>query len=320
MPKWRVLNMMQVDHIPHALDPLKDVADVVTVGPDQDELLRLIPEFDGYFASLHAKVTREVIDAATRLKVIATSSTGTDHIDMAYCEERGLPVLSLKKDTDFLDRITATAEMGWCLMLAALRKLPWSFDAAKRGHWARDEFRGRQISEKTLGILGYGRLGKMWGEYGKGFRMRVIAHDVLPKTPDPWITMVDFDTLLAESDFLAINIHLTPENTHLFNREVFSRMKPGSCLINTSRGAIIDDEAFIEALENGPLACAGTDVIYGEWDEDLTQHPLIEYANAHDNLVISPHTGGVTYESQGMAFEFTAAKMARFLKDLEAQA
>ncbi len=316
MAKWRVLNMMETDKFPQVFDPLRDIAEVVTLPPSQETLQARIGEFDVYFASLTAKVTPAVIDAGKRLKVIATSSTGTDHIDLAYCEKKGVKVIHLKYETKFLDRVTATAEMGWALMLAALRKLPWSFAAATQGRWARDEFRGRQISEKTLGILGYGRLGRMWAEYGKGFRMRVLANDVKPVEPYPWVTMVDFDTLLRESDILAINIHLTPENTKLFTREVFAKMKPGACLVNTSRGAIIDEEAFVEALENGPLACAGVDVIHGEWSEDLKNHPLIRYAGTHDNLVISPHTGGITFESQTMAFTFTAGKLADYLKGL----
>jgi D-3-phosphoglycerate dehydrogenase / 2-oxoglutarate reductase len=126
---------------------------------------------------------------------------------------------------------------------------------------------------------------------------------------------VDFDTLLREADVLSIHIHLQG-NEGLIGRDAFAKMKPGAVLVNTSRGGIIEERAFIEALERGPLAGAGVDVITGEWDADMSKHPLIRYANTHDNLVISPHIGGVTFESQRMTLEHTSRKLRDFLKAL----
>ena len=150
-----------------------------------------------------------------------------------------------------------------------------AFDAAKAGHWARDEFRGHQLSGKTLGILGYGRLGRMAAEYGKAFRMRVLACDVRKVEPAEGVEIVDFERLLRESDVLSIHIHLTEENRGLINTGAFAMLKPGAVLINTSRGAIVDEQAFLEALLSGRLAGAGVDVIEGEWNENLADHPLI---------------------------------------------
>ena len=263
---------------------------------------------------MHVRIDRDVIDAAGRLKIIATASTGTDHIDMDYVSRRGITILSLRDETSFLSGITSTSEMTWTLLLAVVRKLPWSFEAAKRGEWARDRFRGRQLSGKTLGILGYGRLGRITAEYGRAFRMRVLAHDLRDVVPAEGVELVDFGTLLKESDVLSIHIHLTEENRRLFTDDVFNRMKPGAVLINTSRGATIDDTALIRALESGRLlGRAGIDVIHGEWNENLAAHPLIRYAAAHENLVISPHTGGVTFEAQSMAIEFISRKLTDYI-------
>ena len=121
-----------------------------------------------------------------------------------------------------------------------------------------------------------------------------------------------FETLLHESDVLTIHIHLTGKSRHLFTGEVFSKMKKGAYLINTSRGAILDDQAFLEALESGHLAGAGVDVIDGEWNANLQEHPLIVYANKHENLIITPHTGA--HESNAMARKFTAQKLANYIK------
>ena len=126
--------------------------------------------------------------------------------------------------------------------------------------------------------------------------------------------MVDFATLLREADVLSIHIHLTDENRGLIDREALAAMKKTAVLLNTSRGAVIDQDALLEALETGRLAGAGLDVIEGEWDDNLHEHPLIRYARTNQNLVISPHIGGVTYESQKMTLEYTVLKLRSYLE------
>jgi len=315
--RFRVLNMADVSNCPEVTAPLEAVAEVVSLPADQEVLRRRIGEFDAYMASLAVRADAEVLARAKRLKVIMTSSTGLDHLDLEAAREYGITVLSLKNERAFLDQITATAELAWGLMLAAVRRIPWGFEAAKRGDWARDRFRGHQLSGKTFGILGYGRLGTMVADYAKAFRMRVIACDVRPFEAEG-VEPVDFDALLREADVLSIHIHLTPENTGLIGREAFAKMKPGVVLVNTSRGAILDEAAFLEALESGRVGAAGVDVIAGEWRDDLAEHPLIAYARTHENLVITPHVGGVTYESQAMALAFAFRRLADFLQELDA--
>jgi D-3-phosphoglycerate dehydrogenase / 2-oxoglutarate reductase len=313
--RYHVLNMANLDAAEDALKPLEEVAEVVTVPANQDALLRLIPDFDSYYAALAVRADAQVLERGKRLKAIATPSTGLDHIDVPLARKLGIEIVCIKEDIEFLSRITATAELAWALMLAVVRKIPSGFEAARRGYWARDVFRGHQLSGKTFGILGYGRLGRIVGEYAKAFRMRVLACDVKDFAAEG-IQRVDFDTLLRESDVVSLHVHLTQENRGLISREAFGKMKPGAILINTSRGAVVDEAAFLEALESGRLAGAGVDVIEGEWRTDLDQHPLIRYARSHDNFVIMPHVGGVTYESQAMTLEFTAEKLARFLRNL----
>jgi D-3-phosphoglycerate dehydrogenase len=313
--RWKILDMADITAYPGVFEPLAKLADVVSLPPEQSMLYDRIPEFHAYFASLQVRADRPVLERAGQLRVIATSSTGTDHLDLVAAAERHITILSLKNDTEFLDGITATAELAWGLLLAVVRRLPWATAAAFRGDWARDRFRGRQLSGKTLGILGYGRLGRMVAEYGKAFRMKVLACDVRPVRPADGVTMVDFETLLRQSDVLSVHIHLTEETRGLLDERALARMKPGAVLINTSRGAVVNEAALLAALESGQLAGAGVDVICGEWDANLASHPLIRYANAHENLVISPHIGGVTYESQHLAMEHTVAKLLKFLEE-----
>jgi D-3-phosphoglycerate dehydrogenase len=227
-------------------------------------------------------------------------------------------VLSLKDDRELLDRITSTAELAWGLILACARRFPEAIDASRRGVWARDAVRGHQLAYKTLGVLGCGRLGTMVAAYAKAFRMHVLGCDVRP-VDLPGVENVSFDRLFAESDIVSVHIHLTEENHRLINRDVLARMKPGSILINTSRGAIIDEAALLDALEHGPLAAAGLDVVEGEWRDDLDQHPLIAYAQRHGNLVVTPHVGGVTVEAQETAYSAAARKLAGFLESAQGE-
>lgn len=313
---WKILNFADIKNRPNVLAPLDGVAEVTSLPPTLENLEARLPEFDAFIPSLEVRLTRDLIERCPGLRVVATPSTGWDHLDTVSLQERGIHLISLREETEFLSRVTCTAEMAWALLLAVVRKLPWSFEAVKKGDWARDRFRGHQLSGMTLGILGYGRLGRIAADFGVAFRMRVIACDRRSTDFAPGVEGVDFETLIRDSDVLSIHIHLTPENEKLIDREVFARMKAGAVILNTSRGGIIDESALIDALESGHLRGAGLDVIDGEWNEDLTQHPLIQYARSHDNLVISPHTGGVTYEAQAMTLEFLTGKLADYLRTL----
>jgi D-3-phosphoglycerate dehydrogenase len=309
--KPKILCMADIGPYPDALDPVRDIAEVKVLPPDRDALLREIRDADVYYASLAVRADKEVIAAGNKLRAIATPSTGLDHIDLDAAAARGIEILCLKYDRAFLDSVTATAELAWALLLAVVRRIPGAFDAAKRGEWARDKFRGHMLAGKTFGILGYGRLGTMTGQYAHGFRMKVLACDIKDFQAEG-VTRVDHDTLFRESDVVSIHVHLTPETTGLVGPRQFGLMKPGAVLINTSRGAIVDEAALLEALESGRLGGAGLDVIHGEWS-DVSRHPLIQYARTHENLVISPHIGGVTYESQSMSYRFTSEKIKNFL-------
>jgi len=317
MTRPKVLCMADVSPFPDVLDALREIAAVECRGAERDVLLREIPAYDAYLASLHVRADAQVIAAAGRLRAIATPTTGLDHIDLDAARARGIEIISLKHDFEFLGQVTCTAELAWALLLACVRKLPAAFDAAKEGRWARDEFRGRQLSGKTFGILGYGRLGRIIAEYAEGFRMRVLACDVKDFEAEG-VERVDKETLFRESDVVSIHVHLTPETEGLVGRPDFALMKPGAILLNTSRGAIVDEAALLEALESGRLAGAGLDVIHGEWSEGLADHPLIRYAREHDNLIISPHVGGVTFEAQAMTLRHTAEKLRDFLASLSA--
>jgi len=312
MPTPVIICASDLAHLPETRQVLASAGEVRYVSATPEALQAAMPDADAYYASLRVQLTGELMRLALRLRVIATPSTGLDHIDLETARERNIAVLSLKDDRELLDRITSTAELAWALLLACVRRLPEAIDASRRGEWARDRLRGHQLAGKTLGILGMGRLGTIMAEYGQAFRMRVIGCDIRP-VQIAGVEQVSFDRLICESDVVSIHIHLNDRTRGLIGREQLASMKAGAVLINTSRGGIIDESALVDALYTGALAAAGLDVINGEWRDDLDRHPLVCYAREHGNLVITPHVGGVTYEAQELAYAAAARKLIEYL-------
>tara|TARA_B100000315_G_C14474643_1_gene540027 strand:- start:106 stop:1038 length:933 start_codon:yes stop_codon:yes gene_type:complete len=297
-----------------ALKELEKVADVIYFPAMQETLLDNIIDFDAYYASAFVEMNKDVLDNAKNLKVIATPGTGTDHIDITEARRNGIDVLDIAEERELLKGFTATAELAWALLLSCIRKLPAAFDCAKQGYWARERFTGYQLYGKKLGLLGLGRLGTMMAGYGNGFGMKVLGCDLEEKNI-AGVKQVALDELLVKSDVISIHIHLTEANKGFVSNELLKKMRPGVVIINTSRGAIIDEDALIKSLESGHVGAAGLDVIHGEWDKNIYDHPLIKYARTHDNLVITPHIAGATVESIIGARVFLAKKLADYIRE-----
>ena len=313
MSRPKLLSMLDLSFCPDALDPVREVADVDELPVDRSLLLERIGEYHAYFGHTDIQLDREVIDRAKRLKVIGAPSTGTDHIDIDLLEQRGIKLITITREYELLDRFSATAECGWALLLACMRRIPYHFESVREGRWGDARYFGHQLGYKTLGVVGVGRLGKMTAEYGKAFRMRVLGCDPVA-SEIPGVEQVDFDTLLRESDVICIHVHLRENTRNMFDRAAFAKMKDGVVISNTSRGGLIDEQAFLENLRSGKVAAAGVDVLCEtDWMDDVTTHPLVKYAQAHDNLIISPHIGGCTVESIAGARIFVAQKLADFL-------
>lgn len=282
---------------------------------DRDWLAGHLPEADAYWATLKVPLDAELIQDARSLRVIATSTTGTDHLDLDALAERNIPVISLKKDTEFLKQVPPTAELTFALLLACVKRLPECMEATRQGYWGRNALSGRQISGKTLGIVGVGRLGHIVAEYARAFRLRILGCDPsLENWPD-YIEPRSLDDLLAESDYVTVHVHLTEETRGLIGEREFSLMKKGAVLINTSRGGLVDERALLRALESGKLSAAGLDVIDGEWLPDKWQHPLIAYSRRNPNLIITPHVAGMCPEAVLMTGQHTLTKLCAFFAE-----
>lgn len=316
--KPKILVTADITHLPESRAILEKDARV-TYAPAlvRSELLRAIPAYDAICTNLRQKIDREIIDAGKRLKLIATPSTGTDHIDVPYAESKGITVQSLKKDYDILKTITSTAEQAFLLMLACLRKLPFAFDDVKKGNWDSSAWRGREVAGRVVGIIGYGRLGEIFSRLARGFAMKVIACDPFKKTKDPWVEQVTMKELLKRAEIITIHVHLTPETRGLIGAREFALMRKGVYLVNTSRGALIDENSFLKALKGGKIAGAGIDVLAHELEGKTLNDPLVRYARGHRNLIISPHVGGCTYDAQEKGFRHAAKKIIDLLNKRE---
>lgn len=280
----------------------------VTLGDlDRSGLLRAVPGAEALWVRLRHRVDGEVLAAGTRLRVVVTATTGLNHIDLEEAGRRRVRVLSLCGETDFLREVRATAEHTVGLLLALLRQTPAAVEHVREGGWNRDLFRGREVAGKKIGVVGYGRLGRMVGEYLRAMGATVVA-------ADPGVEgTLPLEELLRAADVVSLHAGLTAETRGFFGRREFGAMKPGAWFLNTARGELVDEAALLEALESGRLAGAALDVLAGEDAGGMGHHPLVRYAREHRNLLITPHLGGCTTESMEKTERFLAEKLVALL-------
>lgn len=314
----KILNLFGKNFTPKAENILEKIGTVDSKEMTQLEIKNVIGNYDIVFMGLYPELNREVLEKADNLKAVVTATTNLDHVDLEYAKEKGIAVLSLKEEIDFLNTITGTAEMAMGLMFDLMRFSPWAFEDVKNYNWRREQFRGRNLYGKTLGIVGLGRLGKWMARYGRAFNMNVVSASPGANSEECLelgVKIVDFKTLLAESDIISIHVHLKDDTKHMFNREAFSKMKKGAYLINTAIREVVHEGDLLEALQNGRIAGYGTDVLADElwFDEGFKNHPLVEYAKTHHNCIILPHIGGMTYESREATDIFMAKKLQDYL-------
>lgn len=298
-----------------AIEILKSIGKVIFLNK-KEEFEKDLPDIDILVIKLGFQINSSIIDKAHKLKLIATSTTGLNHINVDYAASKGIKVLSLRGETDFLKNIPSTAEHTFALILALIRKIPWAFDSVKKEKWERENYFGNEIFGKTLGILGYGRLGKIVAKYAQCFGLHILAHD--PYVPSKKLVKdvipKSFENLFRESDIISVHVLLTPETENLVKEKHFKMMKPTSIFINTSRGEIIDENALLKALKEKWIFGAAIDVMKDEKPDGshLINNPLLEYVRNHNNLIIIPHLGGATYEAMQKTEEFLSKKIKEY--------
>lgn len=275
----------------------------------------------------HSHITGEIMDAMPKLKLIATRSTGFDHVDLAAATERGVTVVNVPNYGE-----NTVAEHAFTLLLALARKLPQTLTTTKDGVYAPTELSGFDLKGKTLGVVGMGRIGQHSARIGKGFGMEVVGFDVFEKpeiAAEIGFRYAPLEDVLEAADVITLHAPLVPENVHLINHDRLSHMKPGAILINTARGELVDTHALIAALESGHLAGAGLDTIEGErflneqievntvLDNKTTKEALVNLAETETLLrmpqvIVTPHSAYNTVEAVGRINGITVDNITKF--------
>jgi len=258
----------------------------------REELLSRIKDKEGLVCLLTEKVNLELLSAAPKLRIAANVAVGFDNIDVTACTKRGVVATNTPGVLD-----ETTADFAWTLMMSVARRIVEGDTLARSGNWTGwdlDQLVGTDVWGKTLGIVGFGRIGRAMARRALGFQMKVIYADAV-RAPEAvekeWKAEYrGMASLLAESDFVSLHVPLLPETRGLFDAAKFSKMKPTAYLINTSRGAVVDEAALVHALEGGKIAGAALDVFENE--------PLIHPGLKRSNVVLAPHIASASIETR----------------------
>jgi D-3-phosphoglycerate dehydrogenase len=271
----------------------------------EDELGKAIADYEGIVIRSGTKLTAELIDRAERLRVIGRAGIGVDNVDVPAATKRGIIVANAPESN-----IIAAAEHTIAMMLSQARNIPQANASLKAGKWERSRFGGVEVYEKTLGIIGFGRIGQLVAQRAQGFGMNVIAFD-------PYVSAERFKELGVErapdagdayrsADVVTIHLPKTEETANFVNADAFARMKDGVRIVNCARGELLDLDALREALDSGKVAGASLDVFP---DEPMTEHPVFEF----ESVVVTPHLGASTTEAQDRAGVITAEQVVAAL-------
>jgi len=259
-------------------------------GLPEEELVKIIPNYDALIVRSATKVTPKIIEAGKNLKIIGRAGVGVDNVDIPTATKNGVIVVNSPEGNT-----VAAAEHTWAMILAMARNIPQAHGKLKSGVWDKKSFGGVEVLNKTLGVVGLGKIGRRIVAYALGMGMKVIASD--PFVTEEYakslgIELKDLETVIKESDFITFHIPKTKETLHMVNAEMIKKMKKGVRLVNVARGGIIDENALAEALKSGQVAAAALDVF--ETEPLPADSPLLGL----DNVVVTPHLGASTVEAQ----------------------
>jgi len=274
------------------LDRLRAAGHEVDVQLDLSQLMTHVVGAHALIIRSATQVTAEVLEAASDLIVVGRAGIGLDNVDVEAATRRGVMVVNAPQSN-----IVSAAEHTMALLLAQARNVPQAHAALKQGRWERARWEGIELADKTLGIVGLGRIGKLVADRAKAFGMRLVAFDPFvsaDRARTMGVELLALDQLVSESDFITIHLPKTKETTGIIGRDLFLKAKPSLRVINVARGGIVDEEALAEAISNGVIAGAALDVFS---KEPMTESPLF----ALDSVVITPHLGASTREAQDKA-------------------
>jgi D-3-phosphoglycerate dehydrogenase / 2-oxoglutarate reductase len=304
MPDYKLLITDGLDERGHSILRASAETDDKN-GISAEDLVNVIGDYDGLIVRGRTRVTAAVLDAASRLKVVGRAGVGVDNIDLDAAKKHNVAVVNAPTSTTI-----AVAELAFSLLLALAREIPRGDASMKQGSWIKKELEGVELSGKTLGVIGYGRIGTEVGRRAAAFGMNVVVYD--PNVSEEELTHgdaepVSLQDLFAWSDFLSLHLPLNVQTRDLIGRSEFSQMKDGVRIVSTARGGIIDEAALLDALNEGKVAGAALDVFTKE-------PPGLTELVSHPRVIATPHIGAQTAEAQSRAAEDIAAEVLAALQ------
>ncbi len=308
------MKLLLIDNIHHAfIENLQGKKIALTDGRrwDEETIAQRIADFDGIVIKSRMAVTRQLIDSAPRLQVIVRNGVGTEHIDMAYCEQMGIEVLTAPEGSR-----DAVGEHALAMLLSLLTNLTRAHMQVREGKWNREPNRGHELKGKTVAIIGYGNMGSAMAEKLAGFGVNVLAYDKYKKDfGTAHVKEVSMPEIFEQADVLSLHVPLTKETTHMVNDAYLARFAKPIILINTARGMVVNTQHLVDAMQADKVTGVCLDVLEYEStsfenaiDTSALPAPL-QYLLQSDHAVLSPHIAGWTYESDRKIAEALAAKL-----------
>lgn len=278
---------------------------------DSDQLTAALQGVQAVIVRNQTQLTAPIISAGPQLKVIGRAGAGLNNIDTDAAARNGIVVTYTPNENSI-----SVAELVLGLMLSLVRRIPAAWQDTRNGGWKRKEFTGGELFGKTLGIVGFGRIGRHVAERAKAFGMTLLAHDefVSPDSPDLerlQTTLVSLEELLSQSDFVSLHVPLTESTCEFFGLAKFRQMKPTACFINAARGEVVDEHALIEALKQKLLAAAALDV-------RSIEPPVLGRLEEFDNVILTPHIGAFSHEAQARVVTTVCRDVANVLNGIPA--
>lgn len=253
------------------------------------------------FSKLNFRLDESFLSNYPNLRTVVTPTTGIDHIDSVYCDKRKIQIISLRDTYDVLEKFSSTSEIATWLMLSLIRKTTLAAADVKSGKWNRNNFVGNTLRGKTVGIVGFGRLGRQFSRICASLGMKVTAYDLVEKSDDS-VTFIDsLEELVRQADVVSLHVDDRGENLDLVDAAILSNFRPGAILINTSRGFVVNEKDVVDAIQRNVIQAYGADVLSGEHGGDtkwLKESPLWQaYQHDESRILILPHIGGAVREN-----------------------
>ena len=304
MPKVLISDSMS--NIAQKIFEKNNISVDVKTGLSEEEIIKIIPEYDGMVVRSATKVTKNIILAAKNLKAIGRAGAGVDNIDVPTAKEKNIIVMNTPGGNS-----NATAEHAFALIMSVLRKIPFANETTHKGQWEKKNIKGTELSKKTLGIVGFGNVGVRLSNLVKGFDMKILVNSKSlesRKKDYPHVNNVSFDELISKSDIISFHCKAAADGKLLITKEHYKKMKPSAYIINTARGNIIDEKDLHDALNENLIAGAAVDVFSKEPAKEniLFNNPKV---------ILSPHIAASTTEASIVVAEMVANQISDFLLD-----